>query len=657
MFEVVSPYSPSGDQPGAIEKLSDGIKKGYKEQTLLGVTGSGKTYIMAKVIEKVNKPTLVLAHNKTLAAQLCTEFKELFPHNAVEYFVSYYDYYQPEAYVPHTDTYIEKDMSINDEIDRLRNSATSSLLERRDVIVVSSVSCIYSLGDPETYKKMTVSVRVGQTYDRDMLMDDLVKIRYTRNDYDLVRGTFRARGDVLEVFPSSEFEKLIRIEFFDNEIDRICLVNHVTGEILEMLKHISIYPAMQYLTDSERMENAIAEIHEELEERIDFFTAQRKLIEAQRIKERTLYDIEFLRQLGYCKGIENYSRVPSGRTPGSTPYTLLDFFPDDYLMIIDESHATVPQVRGMSAGDKARKKNLVDFGFRLPSAYDNRPLTFDEFNKKINQVIYVSATPAEYERNRSSQIAECIIRPTGLVDPEISVRPTENQIDDLIKEINDRIEKKERVLVVTLTKRMAESLSDYLKGIDIRVRYMHHDIDTLERVEILHDLRIGDFDVLVGINLLREGLDLPEVSLIAILDADKEGFLRNETSLIQIIGRAARNASGKVIMYADSVTEAMEKAIIETERRRKIQTEYNELHGIIPKTVIKAVSDTLSVSNVVEDVKKLDKENEEQIKNMSKTEKSKLIKKLTDEMLDAAKKLEFEYAAKLRDELKKLKNS
>ncbi len=657
MFEVVSPYSPSGDQPGAIEKLSDGIKKGYKEQTLLGVTGSGKTYIMAKVIEKVNKPTLVLAHNKTLAAQLCTEFKELFPHNAVEYFVSYYDYYQPEAYVPHTDTYIEKDMSINDEIDRLRNSATSSLLERRDVIVVSSVSCIYSLGDPETYKKMTVSVRVGQTYDRDMLMDDLVKIRYTRNDYDLVRGTFRARGDVLEVFPSSEFEKLIRIEFFDNEIDRICLVNHVTGEILEMLKHISIYPAMQYLTDSERMENAIAEIHEELEERIDFFTAQRKLIEAQRIKERTLYDIEFLRQLGYCKGVENYSRVLSGRTPGSTPYTLLDFFPDDYLMIIDESHATVPQIRGMSAGDKARKKNLVDFGFRLPSAYDNRPLTFDEFNKKINQVIYVSATPAEYERNRSSQIAECIIRPTGLVDPEISVRPTENQIDDLIKEINDRIEKKERVLVVTLTKRMAESLSDYLKGIDIRVRYMHHDIDTLERVEILHDLRIGDFDVLVGINLLREGLDLPEVSLIAILDADKEGFLRNETSLIQIIGRAARNASGKVIMYADSVTEAMEKAIIETERRRKIQTEYNELHGIIPKTVIKAVSDTLSVSNVVEDVKKLDKENEEQIKNMSKTEKSKLIKKLTDEMLDAAKKLEFEYAAKLRDELKKLKNS
>jgi excinuclease ABC subunit B len=657
MFEVVSPYSPSGDQPGAIEKLSDGIKKGYKEQTLLGVTGSGKTYIMAKVIEKVNKPTLVLAHNKTLAAQLCTEFKELFPHNAVEYFVSYYDYYQPEAYVPHTDTYIEKDMSINDEIDRLRNSATSSLLERRDVIVVSSVSCIYSLGDPETYKKMTVSVRFGQTYDRDMLMDDLVKIRYTRNDYDLVRGTFRARGDVLEIFPSSEFEKLIRIEFFDNEIDRICLVNHVTGEILETLKHISIYPAMQYLTDSERMENAIAEIHEELEERIDYFTAQRKLIEAQRIKERTLYDIEFLRQLGYCKGVENYSRVLSGRAPGSTPYTLLDFFPDDYLTIIDESHATVPQVRGMSAGDKARKKNLIDFGFRLPSAYDNRPLTFDEFNKKINQVIYVSATPAEYERNRSSQIAECIIRPTGLVDPEISVRPTENQIDDLVKEINDRIEKKERVLVVTLTKRMAESLSDYLKGMDIRVRYMHHDIDTLERVEILHDLRIGDFDVLVGINLLREGLDLPEVSLIAILDADKEGFLRNETSLIQIIGRAARNASGKVIMYADSVTEAMEKAIIETERRRKIQTEYNKLHGIIPKTVIKAVSDTLSVSNVVEDVKKLDKENEEHIKNMSKTEKSKLIKKLTDEMLDAAKKLEFEYAAKLRDELKKLKNS
>jgi excinuclease ABC subunit B len=656
MFQVVSPYSPSGDQPGAIEKLSNGIKKGYKEQTLLGVTGSGKTFIMAKVIEKINKPTLVLAHNKTLAAQLCSEFKELFPHNAVEYFVSYYDYYQPEAYVPHTDTYIEKDMSINDEIDRLRNSATSSLLERDDVIVVSSVSCIYSLGDPETYRKMTVSVRQGQTYDRDDLMDHLVKIRYSRNDYDLARGTFRVRGDVLEVFPSSEFERLIRIEFFDNEVDRICLVNHVTGEIIETLKHISIYPAMQYLTDSERMEKAIAEIHQELEERIDEFTVQRKLIEAQRIKERTLYDIEFLRQLGYCKGVENYSRVLSGRAPGSTPYTLLDFFPDDFLMIIDESHATVPQVRGMSAGDRARKKNLVDYGFRLPSAYDNRPLTFEEFNKKINQVIYVSATPAEYERIRSSQIAECIIRPTGLVDPEISVRPTENQIDDLVKEINDRIEKKERVLVVTLTKRMAESLSDYLKGLDIKVRYMHHDIDTLERVEILHDLRTGDFDVLVGINLLREGLDLPEVSLIAILDADKEGFLRNETSLIQIIGRAARNASGKVIMYADSVTDAMEKAIVETERRRKIQMQYNTEHGIIPKTVVKNVSDTLAVSNVVEEIKTLDQENEENIRKMSKSEKDRLIKKLTDEMLEAAKKLEFEYAAKLRDELKKIKN-
>ncbi|MBQ6051850.1 MAG: excinuclease ABC subunit UvrB [Clostridia bacterium] len=657
MFQVVSPYSPAGDQPGAIEKLTEGIKKGYKEQTLLGVTGSGKTYIMAKVIENVNKPTLVLAHNKTLAAQLCTEFKELFPHNAVEYFVSYYDYYQPEAYVPHTDTYIEKDMSINDEIDRLRNSATSSLLERRDVIIVSSVSCIYSLGDPETYKKMTVSVRLGQIYDRDKLMEDLVKIRYTRNDYDLARGTFRVRGDVLEVFPSSEFEKLVRIEFFDNEIDRICLVNHVTGEVLETLKHISIYPAMQYLTDSERMEHALAEIHQELEERIDEFTAQRKLIEAQRIKERTLYDIEFLRQLGYCKGVENYSRVLSGRAPGSTPYTLLDFFPDDFLMIIDESHATVPQVRGMSAGDRARKKNLVDYGFRLPSAYDNRPLTFEEFNKKINQVIYVSATPAEYERSRSSQIAECIIRPTGLVDPEISVRPTENQIDDLVSEINDRIDKKERVLVVTLTKRMAESLSDYLKGLDIKVRYMHHDIDTLERIEILRDLRLGEFDVLVGINLLREGLDLPEVSLIAILDADKEGFLRNETSLIQIIGRAARNSSGKVIMYADSVTDAMEKAIVETERRRNLQLEFNKEHGIVPKTVVKNISDTLAVSSVVDDVKKLDTENELELKKMSKSEKDRLINKLTDEMLDAAKKLEFEYAAKLRDEVKKLKNS
>ena len=655
MFQVVSPYSPAGDQPKAIQTLSDGLKKGYKEQTLLGVTGSGKTYIMAKVIENANKPTLVLAHNKTLAAQLCGELRELFPNNAVEYFVSYYDYYQPEAYVPHTDTYIEKDMSINDEIDRLRNSATSSLFERDDVIIVSSVSCIYSLGDPETYRKMTVSVRLGQIYDRDKMIDDLVKIRYNRNDYDLVRGTFRVRGDVLEIFPSSEFERLIRIEFFDNEIDRICLVNHVTGEVQETLKHISVYPAMQYITDEERMEKAIAEIHEELEQRVDEFTAQKKLIEAQRIKERTLYDIEFLRQLGYCKGVENYSRVLSGRAPGSTPYTLLDFFPDDFLVIIDESHVTVPQVRGMSAGDRARKKNLVDFGFRLPSAYDNRPLTFEEFNKRIKQVIYVSATPSQYERERSAQIAECIIRPTGLVDPEISVRPSENQIDDLVGEINERISKKERTLVITLTKRMAESLSEYLKGLDIKVRYMHHDIDTLDRVEILRDLRKGEFDVLVGINLLREGLDLPEVSLIAILDADKEGFLRNETSLIQIIGRAARNVSGKVIMYADSVTEAMEKAIVETERRRKIQIEYNTEHGIVPKTIVKNIYGAIAVSDVVDEVKKLDNENEEHIKNMSKTEKDRLIKKITAEMLDAAKKLEFEYAAKLRDELKKLR--
>lgn len=657
MFQVVSPFSPAGDQPQAISRLSDGVKKGYKEQTLLGVTGSGKTYIMAKVIENAQKPTLVLAHNKTLAAQLCSELKEFFPNNAVEYFVSYYDYYQPEAYLPHTDTYIEKDMSINDEIDRLRHSATSALFERDDVIIVSSVSCIYTLGDPNAYKNMTVSVRLGQIYDRDELMDDLVKIRYSRNDFDLARGTFRVRGDVIEIFPSAENERLVRIEFFDNEVDRICTVNHVTGEVIETLRHIAVYPAMHYVAERDQMERAITEIHKELEARIDEFTAQKKLIEAQRIKERTLYDIEFLRQLGYCKGVENYSRVLAGREPGSTPYTLLDYFPKDFLMIIDESHVTVPQVRGMSGGDKARKTNLVDFGFRLPSAYDNRPLNFDEFNSKINQVIYVSATPAQYEKERSSQIVECIIRPTGLVDPEISVRPTENQIDDLIDEINERLAKKERVLVVTLTKRMAESLSDYLSGLNIKVRYMHHDIDTLERVEILRDLRMGEFDVLVGINLLREGLDLPEVSLIAILDADKEGFLRNETSLIQIIGRAARNASGKVIMYADSVTPSMENAIKETERRREIQIAYNKEHGIVPKTIIKTVAEPLAVATVAADVKKLDGESADKIKNMSKSDKDKLIKKLTEEMQKAAKQLEFEYAAKLRDEIKKLKGN
>ncbi len=657
MFKVVSSFSPAGDQPQAIEKLSDGIKNGYKEQTLLGVTGSGKTYIMAKVIENAKKPTLVLAHNKTLAAQLCSELKEFFPNNAVEYFVSYYDYYQPEAYLPHTDTYIKKDMSINDEIDRLRHSATSSLFERDDVIIVSSVSCIYTLGDPNAYKNMTVSVRVGQIYDRDELMEDLVKIRFSRNDYDLARGTFRARGDVLEIFPSAENEKLIRIEFFDNEIDRICSINPITGEITETMSHVAIYPAVHYVAEEEQLERAISEIHRELEERIDEFTAEKKLIEAQRIKERTLYDIEFLRQMGYCKGVENYSRVLAGREPGSTPYTLLDYFPKDFLMIIDESHVTVPQVRGMSGGDRARKTNLVNFGFRLPSAYDNRPLYFDEFTKKINQVIYVSATPAQYEKENSSQIVECIIRPTGLVDPEISVRPTDGQIDDLVGEINERIAKKERVLVVTLTKRMAESLTDYLRGLDIKVRYMHHDIDTLERVEILRDLRMGEFDVLVGINLLREGLDLPEVSLIAILDADKEGFLRNETSLIQIIGRAARNASGKVIMYADSVTPSMENAIKETERRREIQLAYNKEHGIVPKTIIKSVADPLAITTVVEDVKKLDKEKSDNIKNMSKSDKEKLIKKLTEEMQKAAKQLEFEYAAKLRDEIKKLKGN
>jgi len=654
MFRVVSPYKPAGDQPQAIEKLVDGIKKGYKDQTLLGVTGSGKTYIMANVIEKINKPTLVLAHNKTLAAQLCSELKELFPENAVEYFVSYYDYYQPEAYIPHTDTFIEKDMSINDEIDRLRHSATSALFERDDVIIVSSVSCIYTLGDPNTYKDMTVSVRVGQNYDRDEMMSDLVKIRYNRNDFELARGTFRARGDVLEIFPPSENERIIRIEFFDDEIEKICVINQITGEIVADYSYIAIFPAVHYVTDPDNLERALNEITSEMDDRIDEFTAQNKLIEAQRIKERTLYDVEFLRQLGYCKGVENYSRILSGRAPGSTPYTLLDYFPKDFLMIIDESHVTVPQVRGMSGGDRARKTNLIDYGFRLPSAYDNRPLNFDEFNSKINQVIYVSATPAQYEREKSKQTVECIIRPTGLVDPEISVRPTEGQIDDLLGEINKRIEKNERVLVVTLTKRMAESLSDYLHGLGLKVRYMHHDIDTLERIEIIRDLRSGEFDVLVGINLLREGLDMPEVSLIAILDADKEGFLRNETSLIQIIGRAARNASGKVIMYADSVTEAMEAAITETERRRKIQTEYNEKHGIVPKTIIKKVAEPLAISTV-EDVKKLDKEKTEKIKKMSPEEREKLIEKMQSEMLKAAKELEFEYAAKLRDEIAKLR--
>ncbi|MBS5737475.1 MAG: excinuclease ABC subunit UvrB [Clostridiales bacterium] len=655
-FDLVSSYKPTGDQPDAIEKLTDGLNKGYKYQTLLGVTGSGKTFTMANVIAKVNRPTLVLAHNKTLAAQLCNELREFFPHNAVEYFVSYYDYYQPEAYVPHKDVYIEKDSSVNDEIDRLRHSATSSLFERRDVIIVSSVSCIYSLGDPQTYKNMVVSARVGQKKSREQIMADLVKIRFTRNDYELIRGCFRVRGDVLDIFPVSSENNLVRIEFFDDEIERILTVDHVTGEIILKMSYIAIYPAMHYVAEPEQMERAYTEILDEMEKRVEFFKERGKLIEAQRIRERTMYDIEFLKQLGYCKGIENYSRILTGRPPGSTPYTLLDYFPKDYLLIVDESHVTLPQVRGMSGGDRARKENLVEYGFRLPSAYDNRPLYFNEFEERINQAIFVSATPAAFEKNNSSQIVEQLIRPTGLVDPQIDVKPTEGQIDDLVTEIYKRIEKKERTLVLTLTIKMAESLTEYLKNLDIKVKYLHHDIDTLDRIEILRDLRSGEIDVLVGINLLREGLDLPEVSLIALLEADKEGFLRNETSLIQIIGRAARNAEGRVIMYADSVTESMEKAITETERRRNIQTEYNKKHGITPKTIIKPISDVIGISQIVNDYETDETEVAvKKFRKLSYQERKAEIEKLTAEMRAASERLDFEFAAQLRDKIKKLK--
>ena len=654
-FKIVSPYQPSGDQPEAINKLVDGINKGYKDQILLGVTGSGKTYTIANVIEKLQRPTLVFAHNKTLAAQLCSELKELFPDNAVEYFVSYYDYFQPEAYLPTTDTYIEKDQEINDEIDRLRHSATSALLERRDVIIVASVSCIYSLGDPEEYKNMVCTVRVGQKKNRDILIVDLIKIRYTRNDYELVRGNFRVRGDVVEIFPASTNEYIIRIEFFDDEIDRINELNPITGELRASLSFAHIYPAAHYITTKDKMEHAIEEIVAEMEERIEYFEQNKKLIEAQRVKERTLYDIEFLRAIGYCKGVENYSRTLSGREPGSIPRTLLDYFPDDFLTIIDESHASIPQVRGMSGGDTARKRSLIDYGFRLPSAYDNRPLRFEEFESKIGQTIYVSATPGIYERERAQQVVEQIIRPTGLIDPVIDVRPTENQIDDLMTEIFDRIEKKERVLVVTITKRLAEALSEYFKNMNINVRYMHHEVDTLDRIQLLRELRLGDFDVLIGINLLREGLDLPEVSLIAILDADKQGFLRNETSLIQIIGRAARNSNGKVIMYADHVSDAMEKAIKETERRRNIQTAYNEEHGIIPKTIIKTVKDQLNISSVYDEAEKIEK-GERDIDQITVKERESIIEKLTEQMKTAAKQLDFELAAQLRDKIVMMQN-
>ncbi len=655
-FILHSNYKPTGDQPQAIDALVRGLERGDREQTLLGVTGSGKTFTMANIIARMNRPTIVLAHNKTLAAQLCAEFKEFFPENAVEYFVSYYDYYQPEAYIPHTDTFIEKDMSINDEIDRLRHSATYSLFERRDVIIVASVSCIYTLGDPETYKNMVVSVRPGQIYDRDEFLRKLVSIRYERNDFELIRGKFRVRGECVEVYPVAESDTVIRIEWFDDTVERICELNPVTGELKAVLSHIAIYPAMHYVTSPDKLDAAIEEIEQEMQEREAFFKERGKLIEAQRIRERTMYDIEFLRQMGYCKGVENYSRILSRRAPGSTPYTLLDYFPKDFLMMIDESHVTVPQIRGMSGGDRARKTNLIDYGFRLPSAYDNRPLNFEEFDSKLNQVVYVSATPSEYERSRSTQVVEQIIRPTGLLDPVISVRPTENQIDDLVAEITKRVEKHERVLVVTLTIKMSESLTDYFKSIGLRVRYMHHDIDTLERVEILRDLRLGEFDVLVGINLLREGLDLPEVSLIAILDADKEGFLRNATSLIQIVGRAARNAEGEVIMYADSVTPAMETAIAETARRREIQMKYNAEHGIVPQTIIKPITDPLAVTKTVDELKKLD-EDDRAVAKMTRHERARMVEKLTAEMKQAAAELDFEYAAKLRDEITKIQKS
>ena len=651
-FILHSKFQPTGDQPQAIEKLTQGILDGDEKQTLLGVTGSGKTFTMANIIANVNRPTLILAHNKTLAAQLCSEFREFFPENAVEYFVSYYDYYQPEAYIAHTDTYIEKDMSINDEIDRLRHSATSALFERRDVIIVASVSCIYTLGDPAEYHNRMVSLRVGQKLDREELLKNLAKIRFERNDIDLGRGMFRARGDVVEIFPASANDLVIRVEFWDDEIERICEINPTTGEILRIINYAVIFPAVHYVTTDEHLKKAIDEIIREMEEREKFFTDRGKLIEAQRIRERTMYDVEFLRTVGYCKGVENYSRILSGRKPGSTPYTLLDYFPKDFLMFIDESHVSVPQVRGMSGGDRARKESLVEYGFRLPSAYDNRPLFFSEFEQKLNQVIYVSATPGDYEKEHSAQIVEQIIRPTGLLDPLVSVRPTDGQIDDLVSEIKKRVEKNERVLVVTLTKKMSESLTEYLQGLDLRVRYMHHETETLERIQTLRDLRLGEFDVLVGINLLREGLDLPEVSLIAILDADKEGFLRNERSLIQIIGRAARNAEGEVIMYADTVTPSMEAAIRETERRRSIQEKYNKDHGITPKTIIKPITDVAAFTaaeKVAEDAEKA-----VDARKLSPKQLDDLIKELTAEMKRASKNLDFEYAATLRDRIKEI---
>ena len=648
-FKLVSEYKPTGDQPQAIDALVKGVMRGDREQTLMGVTGSGKTFTMANIIEKVNRPTLVLAHNKTLAAQLCSEFKEFFPENAVEYFVSYYDYYQPEAYVPTTDTYIEKDSAVNDEIDKLRHSATAALSERRDVIIVASVSCIYSIGDPIDYRNMVISLRSGAEYPRDALISKLVSIQYERNDINFVRNKFRVRGDTVEIFPAGSSGSAIRVEFFGDEIDRIAEINPLTGKVEGILSHACIYPASHYVVGAEKMKVALNKIYDEMTERVKYFEKKGKLLEAQRIKERTMNDIEMLQETGFCKGIENYSAVMSGRKPGEAPFTLLDYFPDDFLLFCDESHVMLPQVRGMYGGDHSRKASLIEYGFRLPSAFDNRPLMFDEFYGKVNQVIFTSATPGDFEKEHSTQIVEQIIRPTGLLDPIITVKPTDDQMDDLVSEINIRTERGERVLVTTLTKAMAEDLTSYLEGFGIKVRYMHHDVDTIERMEIIRDLRLGEFDVLVGINLLTEGLDIPEVSLVAILDADKEGFLRSETSLVQTIGRAARNANGEVIMYADSVTPSMERAISETARRRAIQEKYNEAHGITPETIKKSVRDVLEITSK-EKVEGRSK------KHMSKRERDALVQKLTAEMKEAAKLLEFEHAAYLRDKINELKN-
>ena len=650
-FILHSPYQPTGDQPEAIEKLTAGIQNGLKEQVLLGVTGSGKTFTMANIIANTNRPTLVLAHNKTLAAQLCSEFREFFPENAVEYFVSYYDYYQPEAYVPTTDTYIEKDSAINDEIDRLRHSATSALSERRDVIIVASVSCIYNLGDPIDYRNMILSLRPGMEKSREAVMEKLVQLQYERNDVSFTRNKFRVRGDVMEIYPSYTHDVAFRVEFFGDEIERISEINPLTGEVKTVINHVAIYPASHYIIPPEKMAGAVENIRQELAERIRYFTAEGKLLEAQRIEQRTRYDMEMLTEIGMCKGIENYSSVLSGRKAGEPPFTLLDYFPDDFLLMVDESHITLPQVRGMHNGDRGRKQSLVDFGFRLPSAYDNRPLTFEEFYSHINQVLFVSATPGPFEREISQQTVEQVIRPTGLPDPEITVKPIEGQIDDLMEEIRKRVAVNERVLVTTLTKKMAEDLTDFLADAGIRVRYMHHDVSTMDRMEIIRDLRLGEFDVLVGINLLREGLDLPEVSLVAILDADKEGFLRSTSALIQTIGRAARNAHGEVIMYADCVTPSMEVAIRETERRRGIQQAYNEAHGIVPTTVIKDVRDIIEISGTSKENKKVTKK---QFDRMTKSERLQLIAELTKEMKNAAKLLEFEHAAYLRDRIKQL---